>query len=528
MKNTSLSRLDPQQAFEFSGYEPFKYSKEELLKLYLKLARLSILKLKLEKGSASHLNYTEASILSALSAVEDSCLICSAIPNYLAEISRDVSSFDIISGIKSFYLNNADILHYQNLLSENKIFSQYLFGNNSYDSLSVLEDSLDYKENQKVIIASMSSSNIFQLKSVISSAKENESNMSLFLVNELGATLNKESVVSLFGEDLVSESSIGILDSPNILESYEIVSSTEKKNTNIKLYIFNQFIYDNCSEASSSNEVLVDAFKLYEKSLLVRGILSSSDINEIKQNLEDEAKLIGESNTDGIDSQSVDSEQVENLYVALGNTLLKKHSILATKNLGHVVSALENLPYTPNITIKATLDDNDLNIESKVINYSKKVTGKIIFENYNNTTSIKNNSEVNNNISFIFSYPFDENKKSLYAISNSVDAVYSGEDITVLCWGRGLEDIDSYIKQSKDISIEVLNINLLEPLDKDLIYESIKKTGRLLIYSGGGFSTYYAMLLLANLTTEFFEYLDAPIMHESISIENGIENMLSY
>lgn len=64
---------------------------------------------------------------------------------------------------------------------------------------------------------------------------------------------------------------------------------------------------------------------------------------------------------------------------------------------------------------------------------------------------------------------------------------------------------------NKGISVEVIDPRTLWPLDKEVILESVKKTGRLVVidegYSPCGFSAKIASLV----SEEAFDYLDAPI-----------------
>ena len=68
-----------------------------------------------------------------------------------------------------------------------------------------------------------------------------------------------------------------------------------------------------------------------------------------------------------------------------------------------------------------------------------------------------------------------------------------GSDVTLVSWGRMLERSLKAAEELKEegISVEVLDPITLVPLDTDLIVESVKKTGKLVVchdsFKTGGF-----------------------------------------
>ncbi len=90
-----------------------------------------------------------------------------------------------------------------------------------------------------------------------------------------------------------------------------------------------------------------------------------------------------------------------------------------------------------------------------------------------------------------------------------------GKDVTVVTYGsmvhRSLEAADEL--EAKDgISLEVLDLRTLLPLDDASVMESVKKTGRLLVVHEdtrtGGIAGEIAM----RVNESAFEWLDAPIL----------------
>lgn len=89
----------------------------------------------------------------------------------------------------------------------------------------------------------------------------------------------------------------------------------------------------------------------------------------------------------------------------------------------------------------------------------------------------------------------------------------AGNDITVIAIGHfvqvALDVADSMGEEG--ISLEVLDLRTLLPLDKDLIKNSISKTGRVIIIDDSNKTCGFASELSALIAEELFDYLKAPI-----------------
>ncbi|MEX0596639.1 MAG: hypothetical protein WD512_09070, partial [Candidatus Paceibacterota bacterium] len=79
--------FNPQSDYQYTLYEPYKYSKATLSKIYQAIKRINQIKsaCNLEQGAA---NYLEAMVLSGLLACPPNSLIVSLIPNLLGETLR--------------------------------------------------------------------------------------------------------------------------------------------------------------------------------------------------------------------------------------------------------------------------------------------------------------------------------------------------------------------------------------------------------------------------------------------------------
>ncbi|KXT76374.1 alpha-ketoacid dehydrogenase subunit beta [Streptococcus sp. DD12] len=95
------------------------------------------------------------------------------------------------------------------------------------------------------------------------------------------------------------------------------------------------------------------------------------------------------------------------------------------------------------------------------------------------------------------------------------DIKREGSDVTIVTYGRMLERVLQAAQEVEQdgISVEVVDPRTLIPLDKDIIINSVKKTGRVILvndaYKTGGFIGEIAAMLTES---EAFDYLDAPII----------------
>lgn len=88
-----------------------------------------------------------------------------------------------------------------------------------------------------------------------------------------------------------------------------------------------------------------------------------------------------------------------------------------------------------------------------------------------------------------------------------------GTDITIVTWSRalGFSLEASEILEKEGISVEVLDLRTLRPLDENAIYESVKKTNKVVVVEEGwpvaGFGAQVAYLIQKNA----FDHLDHPV-----------------
>jgi len=88
-----------------------------------------------------------------------------------------------------------------------------------------------------------------------------------------------------------------------------------------------------------------------------------------------------------------------------------------------------------------------------------------------------------------------------------------GKDLTIVATHRMLyESLAASEKLAKKgIEVEVIDPRTLVPLDKDLIFDSVRKTGRLMIVEEDNLTNGWGAEIAALAADEVFEWLDAPI-----------------
>jgi len=91
--------------------------------------------------------------------------------------------------------------------------------------------------------------------------------------------------------------------------------------------------------------------------------------------------------------------------------------------------------------------------------------------------------------------------------------VREGKDVTVVCWGMMVfmaSQVAETLSQ-EGISVEVLDLRTLAPLDLDAILKSVRKTGKLLVAHEAPRTCGFGAEVAAKVMENAFVYLDAPI-----------------
>jgi len=87
-----------------------------------------------------------------------------------------------------------------------------------------------------------------------------------------------------------------------------------------------------------------------------------------------------------------------------------------------------------------------------------------------------------------------------------------GSDVTLIAFGAMIRECQKAIQMAKeeDISVELIDLRTIYPIDKETIVESIKKTGRVIIVAEAPESFSVGAELMAIANEEAFLYLEAP------------------
>ncbi len=92
--------------------------------------------------------------------------------------------------------------------------------------------------------------------------------------------------------------------------------------------------------------------------------------------------------------------------------------------------------------------------------------------------------------------------------------VRSGTDVTVVTYGATVQRALAAANQMADegVSAEVIDLRSLSPWDRETVFESIRKTNRVIVGYEDALSWGYGAEIAASIADECFAHLDAPVM----------------
>ncbi len=88
--------------------------------------------------------------------------------------------------------------------------------------------------------------------------------------------------------------------------------------------------------------------------------------------------------------------------------------------------------------------------------------------------------------------------------------VQNGDAITIVTWGALVQKSVEATKKT-NISVEIIDLRTLVPLDFDTILQSIKKTNRLIVVHEDNLTNGFGAEIVSKISDVGFEFLDAPI-----------------
>lgn len=97
----------------------------------------------------------------------------------------------------------------------------------------------------------------------------------------------------------------------------------------------------------------------------------------------------------------------------------------------------------------------------------------------------------------------------------------SGTDISIITYGAGVHWALDEVKKRPEISIDLIDLRTLQPLDVAAIYDSVKRSGKVLLLQEDSMFGGIASDIAALIAEHCFEHLDGPIMRVA-SLETPI------
>jgi 2-oxoisovalerate dehydrogenase E1 component len=86
-----------------------------------------------------------------------------------------------------------------------------------------------------------------------------------------------------------------------------------------------------------------------------------------------------------------------------------------------------------------------------------------------------------------------------------------GNDITIIAFGAAVHWALETLEKNPDISADLIDLRTLQPLDKETIYASVKKTNKAIILQEDSMFGGIASDISAMIMEDCFEFLDGPV-----------------
>lgn len=103
-----------------------------------------------------------------------------------------------------------------------------------------------------------------------------------------------------------------------------------------------------------------------------------------------------------------------------------------------------------------------------------------------------------------------------YAVPiGKADIKRAGDDLTIVTYGLMVHQSQQAAQQLEDedgLSVEIVDLRTLSPLDHETIFESVKKTNRALLVQEDKFTGGIMSDVSAQITENLFDQLDAPVL----------------
>ena len=93
--------------------------------------------------------------------------------------------------------------------------------------------------------------------------------------------------------------------------------------------------------------------------------------------------------------------------------------------------------------------------------------------------------------------------------------INNGSDLSIITYGMGVHWALAFLKLHPEISIDIVDLRTLVPLDKESIQDTVMKTGKVLILHEDSNIGGFGADISSYISQDLFEYLDAPVYRVS-------------
>ncbi len=471
--------FNPQSDYQYTVYEPYKYSYTVLSKIYQAVTRINKIK------SASNLeqsavNYLEAIVLSGLLACSSNSIIVSLIPNLLGETLRLEFSTakEFVSNVLVRESSTEEMLaHYH----QYKLLNLYALKN---QEISVLEG---LTKSPLTLISEFNYSTLAEIQKLAQVFQIAKQNLTSFLVYD-DRQIRFEDLEKLL---LTSGASTAVaqIRTFNLLEAFDLLThSTSNVN----------YLLIPTSFAESNYNPLIVLHEAYQQRKI--------NILETLEVITDQTKVILEENDSSI-IEVGDSPAVNLSAQVLAAVVSKSPSIkirIRSSKLDRYLLELNQLNFISNLSVQVMASDLTNISTNLLLEYSRSQKSKLLLDYLSPQNSKQNTEGIVIN--------FVDSPSSLVDFQNKFDHLFcQGENFTILSWGNAASEVLGFLESSDSLEPEILILKQIWPLPLEAISDSVKRTSRLLIVPDPKLAFPLVDILCNQLSRKLYQLLDAPI-----------------
>jgi pyruvate dehydrogenase E1 component beta subunit len=91
------------------------------------------------------------------------------------------------------------------------------------------------------------------------------------------------------------------------------------------------------------------------------------------------------------------------------------------------------------------------------------------------------------------------------------EIVKEGSDVTLITWGAWVKTAREAVEHMQDVSVELIDLQTLSPMDTDTVIQSVKKTGKCVIVNESQKTGGFAGEIIARINEKALFNLEAPV-----------------